>query len=89
MISPIFDGRNCGIGRKSKIAKFFIEKQGKRKYNANKIFYNTLDTSGGQSGSAIHTTGFTAVGVHTNGYTNENAGVMFNKVYYDWIWQYI
>lgn len=54
-----------------------------------RLFYNTLDTSSGQSGSAIHTTGFTAIGVHTNGYDNENAGVMFNKVYYDWIRQYI
>ena len=74
---------------KGPITRIELENNPNDNQRYSRLFYNTLDTSGGQSGSAIHTTGFTAIGVHTNGYDNENAGVMFNKVYYDWIRQYI
>lgn len=65
----------------------FGSPDGSEKYP--RIFYNTIDTSQGQSGAAVHKAGFVAVGVNTAERNDENGGVMFNKIYYDWIRQYI
>lgn len=54
--------------------------------SANKLYYNTIDTSGGQSGSPIYTAGNIAYGIHCHGanLAGENAGVRINEWRYNY-----
>lgn len=47
----------------------------------NKLFYNVIDTSGGQSGSPIYTSSYVAYGIHCYGLNdnNENSGTRITE----------